>query len=277
MLGWVVFLVGSAIAFESASSIDEWPDGVVDRGVQCDIWPDKVEIEMSVGMSDGTVMQALQHRLGEDAELAETVEGRLDQLRLMINDELSSSIEIQIDGEAAVLTPVRTEISARHHIRFYCYLEAPITPRVGPVELQLFDNSFQDLQNQLRIALRGRRVELERSNVPPLIVRCERVFMVDLSAADAQDARTIRGVFLDPSVEAQKPERTVEESSVEEAEEPLIEDAAIAEAAQPTAAEKSSAEPPSEFPTQFVVAFSAMVCLFVGLLLALRKRHATDS
>jgi hypothetical protein len=139
--------------------------------------------------------------LPENASLASTPAGQLDQLREIILEELKSVVTLEVDGQRLELKAIRSEISARHHIRFYCFLEAELEPLAGERSIRLHDGSFADLQNQLRIALRPRGTELVRTNVEPLIVRADRLYLIELSPDDQHDARTIRGSFVDPNIE----------------------------------------------------------------------------
>lgn len=291
MLAAVSTYIAILLAGGFPSALDEWPDGIVDRGLQCDIFPDRIEVEMSVGLSDATVIQALQTRLPTGTTLASTPDGQLDQLRAISLEELMTAITLEIDGVPLELKAVRSEISARHHIRFYCYLEAKLEPLAGERRFQLIDGSFPELQNQLRIALRPRGTELGRTNVAPLIVRADRIYMIDLSRDDRLDARTIRATFVDPNVEASPiandPESEVDPSpadSVDESTdlEPTSEPSNSELPAVPT---QSAAPKPSEVPEsealsarswglQIGLTFFACLLLIIGCLLLVRADFA---
>lgn len=134
--------------------------------------------------------------------MAETPELRTQQLQELVLAELCRVIELQVDGEPVAWKPIRSELSSKHHILFFCYLEAPCQVDDQPVEIVIRDHSFPELENQLRLALRPRRTKRLRANVAPLVIRTERIMLSELSTDDAQDARRMRAVVAPADYEA---------------------------------------------------------------------------
>lgn len=187
----------------------EWPPGVIDRALQVDVWPDRIDLEVRLGLSAPTVLEELKSRLEDDSLIADLPEQRIEQLRDLVLTELARVIELRIDGVPVSFTPVGSELSSKHHILFFCYFEAHCQIVDRPVEIVIHDRSFPKLENQLRLALRPRRTKRLRSNVEPLVIRSDRIMLNELPSDIQKDARRIRAIVAPSDYEA--PSRGVAE------------------------------------------------------------------
>lgn len=173
----------------SPAAAHEWPDGVVDRSIQLDIWPDHVEMLIGVGMSHWTVSQLLEDRVSSPAEIAETPQARIEQLREILLVEFANDLQLEIAGQAIELTPVSSELSSKHHVLFFLTIRGEYEMSTEPREVELVDAMFTNWKNQMRLAIRPRQTEMFEANVEPLIVRAERLELWKLAEDDAQAAR----------------------------------------------------------------------------------------
>ena len=206
----------------SRASLHEWPPGVIDRALQVDVWPDRIELEVSLGLSDATVQMVLKERLPDGEEIASTPEARTQQLQPLVLDELCQVLELTVDGQSVAWQPIRSELSSKHHVLFFCYLEAPLQIGEQPVEIEVRDRSFPKLENQLRLALRPRRTQRLRANVAPLVIRADRIMLSEIAKEDADAARRMRAIVAardyDPatSIVEQRQADTQDETSASE-------------------------------------------------------------
>lgn len=168
----------------------ELPDGVIDRSLQIDVRPDEISISMSVGLNDTTIADELA-RIGVDDPAAD-VAGRLDQLRDWATEHVASYLRILLDDQAVHFTEVTSELSSRHHVRFFIKLSAPIPAGKASRTIQVDDVFMPHLQTQLRMAARGRGVAVLRSNVAPLVVRAERWELWTMNDEEAAEKRIVR-------------------------------------------------------------------------------------
>lgn len=265
-------------------SADEWPDGIVDRATQVDVFEDRIKVEMSVGMSDPTVEQSLRELKGTEFTLADSIESRLDQLREASLQHLAEQLKLKINGEPVSWTSLKSEVSSQHHIRFFVYLEAPIDVNTSELSIEIRDNTFSWLRNQLRPALRPRGVKLTRSNVPPMVIRSERVYVSELPKDDQQLATRIYAVMQSTAAdeeavssrselqqESSKPVRQPSETAdapVDQAPQPQDDDddsETITSGDEPESNQEAETteEPENQFPMFILLLFGGLVMYIV--------------
>jgi hypothetical protein len=148
------------------------PDGVVYRGVQLLIQPDRIEVRYQLGLSEYTLRGELATRLGPYEGLPSDETEALNKYRGVMLPTIPGNLRLEIDGRPVVLRPLRSELIAQHHAQIECWYHVPFTVPSSPCRLVLRDDNFADVPGSHVLALKSRRdVDVLQSDAPALLVR----------------------------------------------------------------------------------------------------------
>lgn len=183
-----------------AVSAHELEDGFVERTIQVVIRDNVATVKYSVGLSDSTKAEILQHwtresaaaNSGEPAEgatqesaKAATVltrkfsptDSSTDPFGDLLLAKLPDAVVVTADETEISVDAVEIERSPRHHFSYIAYLEFEL-PEQKRIKLQLDDRSFLQFKGAGRYALKSAgRTMISRTSVAPIVVRADRVLL----------------------------------------------------------------------------------------------------
>jgi hypothetical protein len=134
------------------------PDGQVERAVQVLVFPERIEMQYQVGLSDRQVLAELD-RLGEANDAEDDPSAALLRYGQLVAERLPSRLTVRVDARVRPVALRDLRWDERHHVRFVVVCEASVSVVSRTVRIEVRDQTSPGAAviECRRMALRGRR------------------------------------------------------------------------------------------------------------------------
>ncbi len=168
--------------------LHELPDGRVDTGLTAKLADGQLELKYQLDINDRTLAKALKGwkiKVDDDSDL--------DKLFLEhAGKNLNSSLKLTVDGKAISVPPGKTELAARHHLRFLVHFKVTDENLKKPKKLTVKELTFSELKKSVRVAAITRGNDnIAKTNCAELLVRADRADVWKLSKKTKMISQTI--------------------------------------------------------------------------------------
>lgn len=194
------------------------PDGVVYRGVQVVVRPDRIEIRYQLGLNDAMVRTELQNRFGiaraSDSDATED----LLEFRNRMAAELPREMKITLDDQPCSLGLHRADVVMQQHAQLEFIYHLPTRATERPQRFLLEDDNYLGVPGFHLMAIKGRgKVDVLQtgSNGESMLARMQGALSEDGSIpADAPPIRQIEAYFALPATYVLPPDQAENHSDV---------------------------------------------------------------
>ncbi|MEL6106374.1 MAG: hypothetical protein AAFU85_10070 [Planctomycetota bacterium] len=189
-LFWCLVSLGHAVVVGA----HELPEDEIERRVQIIVRPDRVSVQYSLAMNQGTLEKQLR-QFGR--EPAATFAGMWQQYQELILQALPEQVAVTVNGTTIALKPIRADHSGWSHHHLTCLLAAPIDLTESPKVVAVTDRNFLDSPGSHRIAMKALSgARMNQSTVPAIVSRAKAIPLKELSEVQRQTAVRVEGTFV---------------------------------------------------------------------------------
>jgi len=175
------------------------PDGHIERAIQVQVYPARVEIRYYLGINGNTV-GARWKQASPGAAVPADPEEALVQYCTGLSPKLGRRITVTVNGEKRPVRSARCSRIFKHHIQFECVYHIDIEAGETPQKLAIIDGNFRETPGSHRMALKGRDgVYVLDTTAPAILARVQRIPWDEMTDEQREMATHIEGMFVRPT------------------------------------------------------------------------------